>query len=148
MSEDICRYCLDLNNENSVIPCNCTSPVHEICLIEWINKRQINRFDNFEEFKRRLITCEICNKQFQLSHNIENRINQNRITESRNNHTTLKCYYFLPYLFLGLFLFFLFLLTGEIHQYSNSYNSYINNSTNITLQEFEQEFDTVRFLTR
>lgn len=142
MSEDICRYCLDLNNENSITPCNCTTPVHESCLIEWINKRQINRIDNLEEFKIRLITCEICKKQFKLSYDIENRVSENRISESRNNQTTMKCYYLLPYLFLGLFLFFLFLLTGEIHLYSYNYNSYNNNSTNITLQEF----NTVRFL--
>ena len=144
MSEDFCRYCLDVNNDNSIIPCNCTSRVHESCLLEWINKRQINYNSNLEEFKKRLTTCEICKEQFQLSYDIENRISENRVSELRNNHTTLKCYHLLPYLFLFLFLFFLFLLTGEFHLHSYNYKSYINNSTNITMQEF----DTERFLKR
>lgn len=142
MSEDVCRYCLEINNDTSITPCNCTSRVHNSCLLEWINKRQININNNLEEFKKRLTTCEICKEQFQLSYDIENRISENRISEMRNNQTTLKCYHLLPYLFLFLFLFFLFLLTGEFRLHSHNYHSYNNNSTNFTLQEF----NTIRIL--
>jgi len=139
MSEDICRYCLEVNNKNSITPCNCTSPVHKSCLIEWLSKRQVNHNSNLEEFKKKLITCEICKEQFQISYDIENRVSENRTNEIRNNRIIIKWYYYMPYLFLFIFLFLLFLLTGTFHLHSYNYKSYINNSTNITFQEFDAE---------
>lgn len=132
----VCKICLeeiDIEKSSFIIPCNCKNPVHEDCLIEWINKRP-------KGFKNRKVSvCEICKG----SYNAENVHLKNVITsiENENSERVYKsnlskfiCV-LLFILFLGVIIFCLnpFILCLYCNNYNNIYSQNITDQ-NITGQ--------------
>jgi E3 ubiquitin-protein ligase DOA10 len=110
MNEKICKYCLQSDNQESIIsPCLCNGSikyVHKKCLIEWILQKIINSGTNniYPGFSQtRDFRCELCLYRYNI---IE-------YEDTRNNKTLYINIIF--YIFLAsLFHISLYILFGKI----------------------------------
>ena len=132
-NELICRICLeeiDLESSSNILPCDCKTPVHDYCLVQWISKRP-NKLKN-----RKFTACEICKVKYSTENlNLREVINlienENNQRKSSNNSSKIACV-----LLCMLFFSFLFLMCLSPYAFCiqcNGNYSYLNVTTqNIT----------------
>ena len=132
-NELICRICLeeiDLESSSNILPCDCKTPVHDYCLVQWISKRP-NKLKN-----RKFTACEICKVKYSTENlNLREVINlienENNQRKSSNNSSKILCV-----LLCMLFFSFLFLMCLSPYAFCiqcNGNYSYLNVTTqNIT----------------
>ena len=134
-NELICRICLeeiDLESSSNVLPCDCKTPVHDYCLVQWISKRPYNLKN------RKFTACEICKVKYSTENlnlreviNLIENENENIQRKSLNNSSKIACV-----LLCILFFSFLFLMCLSPYAFCiqcNGNYSYLNvTAQNIT----------------
>ena len=87
-NDNICRICLESNNEKLKKRCNCINQCHDTCLIKWLKVRTESDYN--------YLKCEICNSPYKFDKNI------NKLLNKKNNK---------KYSILKLIILIFFLLT-------------------------------------